>query len=681
MNNLKSKYEKILNQNKNYKQTNFELNNKIENYEDEINSLNKIKNDLEIKNKKYKNGILQNEINSIEEHIENVKLFQQQIKKLQNETKKMKQIINNLEQEKNNLKEENINYINSLKNIKNEFKNILQEKINLINNNEKLKISNFNLNSQNEKLSNENKILSNENKNLLISLNNSKIEHEKFTELKEKYQNIFNDFNNVVNENKKLLIQTQEKKYSEKDINNLQQKFQNEFFSLQIECNLWKFNFLEISKFKLINFNDFNNNKKIENALKLNKNYLTNIPKNLQENSNNILNYFKNLIEQQNYKSINIKELKENLQKTQELNFNLQNQLEIEKFLRQKIHNRYMFLRGNLRVMCRLRPFISSEIINNKLPDLIKINNDSILINENGNLKSFEFDYIFNKNSTQQNVYEECSLLIQSMFNGNNICIIAYGQTCTGKTYTIQGPDNNNPGIVINAAKEIFDLISKNNNVNVRLTLTIIEIYKEQIFNLLDENLPNLNIYESNGNLMIPDLMPVSINNLDEAQKLFNLASKFRHIGNNDFNERSSRSHCIFTFKLKITNNNNKITRSTLNIIDLAGSERISKSNLKDENIKKEAININLSLHALSTVLNSIANKASHIPYRDSKLTHYLKESLNENYNILLILHISPNIKDLPESISTLQFGTRIVKICKHKTGKDKIQLINGKEK
>jgi kinesin family protein C2/C3 len=342
-----------------------------------------------------------------------------------------------------------------------------------------------------------------------------------------------------------------------------------------------------------------------------------------------------------------------------------------------------MFLRGNLRVMCRLRPFISSEIINNKLPDLIKINNDSILINENGNLKSFEFDYIFNKNSTQQNVYEECSLLIQSMFNGNNICIIAYGQTCTGKTYTIQGPDDfNNSGIVMRAAKEIFDLINNNNNNNnIRLTLTIIEIYKEQIFNLLDENLPNLNIYESNGNLMIPDLLPVAINNLEEAKKLFKLASKFRHIGNNDFNERSSRSHCIFTFKLKITNNNNKITRSTLNIIDLAGSERISKSNCKDENIKKEAININLSLHALSTVLNSIATKASHVPYRDSKLTHYLKESLNENYNILLILHISPNIKDLPESISTLQFGTRIVKICKHKTGKDKIQLINGKEK
>ena len=658
------------------------MNNKIENYEDEINSLNKIKNDLEIKNKKYKNahGILQNEINSIEEHIEDFKQFREQMKKLQNETKKMKQIINNLEQEKKNLKEENINYINSLKNIKNEFKNILQEKINLINNNEKLKFSNSNLNSQNEKLTNENENLSNENKNLLNSLKNYKIEHEKFTELKEKYQNIFNDFNNVVNENKKLLIQTQEKKYSEKDINNLQEKFQNEFFSLQIELNLWKFNFLEIAKFKLINFN---NNKKIENALKLNRNYLTNIPKNLQENSNNILIYFKNLIEQQNYKNINIKELKENLQKTQELNFNLQNQLENEKFLRQKIHNRYMYLRGNLRVMCRLRPFIPSEIINNKIinnNDLIKINNDSILINENG-IKSFEFDYIFDKNSTQQNVYEECSLLIQSMFNGNNICIIAYGQTCTGKTYTIQGPDDfNNSGIVMRAAKEIFDLINNNNNNNnIRLTLTIIEIYKEQIFNLLDENLPNLNIYESNGNLMIPDLLPVAINNLEEAKKLFKLASKFRHIGNNDFNERSSRSHCIFTFKLKITNNNNKITRSTLNIIDLAGSERISKSNCKDENIKKEAININLSLHALSTVLNSIATKASHVPYRDSKLTHYLKESLNENYNILLILHISPNLKDLPESISTLQFGTRIVKICKHKTGKDKIQLINGK--
>jgi hypothetical protein len=91
-----------------------------------------------------------------------------------------------------------------------------------------------------------------------------------------------------------------------------------------------------------------------------------------------------------------------------------------------------------------------------------------------------------------------------------------------------------------------------------------------------------------------------------------------------------------------------------------------------DEILKKEAISINQSLTSLANVLNSIAVKSSHIPYRDSKLTHFLKESINENYNIILLLHISPNIKDIAETFSTLEFGNRIVKICKHKTGKEK---------
>ena len=182
---------------------------------------------------------------------------------------------------------------------------------------------------------------------------------------------------------------------------------------------------------------------------------------------------------------------------------------------------------------------------------------------------------------------------------------------------------------------------------------------------------------DSSGNLIIPDLNPISINNFDEATKLFKLAAKFRHTSNTEYNDRSSRSHCIFTFHLKLKGKDGRIIRSILHIIDLAGSERISKSHNKDEKLRKEAICINLSLHSLSTVLNSIALKANHIPYRDSKLTHFLKDSINENYNILLLLHISPHIKDLSETISTLQFGERIVKICHHKTGKEKIQFLN----
>ena len=418
------------------------------------------------------------------------------------------------------------------------------------------------------------------------------------------------------------------------------------------------------------------------------------------------MNYSKNLIEEVNYNTVNLKKLKEELTKEQEINIQLNKNLEIERVLRRKIYNRYIYLRGNMRLMCRLRPFLSNEIKNKKSQmETILLNDGMIMINEMNKLpKSFEFDYVFGEESTQEDIYEEISLLIQSMIYGNNICIMSYGQTCNGKTYTIQG-EYNNQGIASRAVKELFEIINsllkkegdlrKNkqnfeNNyspiqtatpyfIKSKFTMTIIEIYNEQIYNLLEESTPNLAIYEdSNGNLIIPDLSPINISNFEEANKLFILAEKFRHISTTEFNEHSSRSHCIFTFHIKLTDNENNIVRSTLHVIDLAGSERIAKSQKNSEKIKKEALSINLSLHSLSNVLYAIANKSNHIPYRDSKLTHFLKDSLNDKYNIMLLLHISPNIKDLAETISTLQFGERIIKLCNHKTGKEKIKLINS---
>ena len=214
---------------------------------------------------------------------------------------------------------------------------------------------------------------------------------------------------------------------------------------------------------------------------------------------------------------------------------------------------------------------------------------------------------------------------------------------------------------------------SNGNLANTKISLSIIEIYNESIYNLLLEGTPELNLYEnSNGNLIIPDLSPIIINNFNEARKLFKLAQKLRKTKSTNYNDHSSRSHCIYSFHLKIVDEDGNIVRSKLHIIDLAGSERISKSTIADETVKKEAISINLSLTALSNVLNSLAFRQNHVPYRDSKLTHFLKDSLGENFNILLLLHISPNVRDIQESIYTLDFGTRIAKICKHKTGRDK---------
>ena len=655
----KTKETELINDNLNLKQkisSNLDMKSKLEEALLEIKKLRKLNEELVLKIKKYKNnyGILQTEINTINE--------------------------------KNG--KDSFSYMNTIKEMKTELKNYLTEKMGLlqeINNFEniisRLKEENLSLKEkleQSEKTKEQFEHLFNEYK----KLNQEQLSNIKSNSL------IFNENSYIGNDNNKDLLATINDNYDKKE------------FDLKSEVNIWKNNFLNITKFKLYNFEP-KYLKNIENLLNIDEKYILNAPPEKIEISEKVLNYCKNLIEEINCNTINMKELKESLTKEQENNLKLLELLEKEKYLRRKINNRYMYLRGNMRIMCRLRPFLPNEIKNKKSQmETIVIQNNSVIINEdNKTPKNFEFDYIFNQQSTQEDVYEEVNMLIQSMVQGNNICIMSYGQTCTGKTYTIQG-EQNNEGIASRAARELFETIDhllgksnskhKNSKKNIlidssnkyftkaRFTLTIIEIYNEQIFNLLEESTPNLSIYEdSNGNLNIPELSPVNINNFEEASKLFKLAEKFRRTASTEFNERSSRSHCIFSFHIKLIDNENNITRSTLHVIDLAGSERINKAQNSNEKIKKESISINLSLHSLSNVLNSIANKSNHIPYRDSKLTHYLKESLSENYNILLLLHISPNVKDLSETISTLQFGERIAKICHHKTGKEKIQFLN----
>ena len=680
---FKIKIKQLENENKeikNLKKILEEENNELKNNQNLLKNENK-----EIKQKFNYDYDLQNKFNEIK--ILNNDLLLK-IEKLESKTKKYKNNINILQSQINNLNEknekDNINYMNKLKDMKTELKNQLNEKMNFIKEINELKISLNKKNKENQKLKEE--------------LNTSE-------KMKEKFEHLFNEYRIINKENEELNAELNERNNKKEIIENINDKYEKEEFDLKSQINLWKNNFLLITKYKLYNY-DVKNIKNIEKLLNIEQKYIINAPSEFSKVSEKILNYSKSLIEEVNYNTINLKEMKEELTKEQEINNKLNENLEKEKILRRKIHNRYMYLRGNMRIMCRLRPFLINEIKNKKSNmETISINNDTILIQElNKAPKLFEYDYVFDEQSTQEDIYEEVSLLIQSMIHGNNICIMSYGQTCTGKTYTIQG-NNNNKGIASRAVKEIFEIIDnlikknnlqKNRNnfengyspsqarntsyfIKAKINMTIIEIYNEQIFNLLEESTPKLNIFEdAQGNLIIPDLSPINISNYDEANKLFILSEKFRHTSSTEFNERSSRSHCIFTFNIKLTNNDNNIIRSTLHVIDLAGSERITKAQSNNEKIKKEALSINLSLHSLSNVLFAIANKSGHIPYRDSKLTHFLKDSLNDNYNIMLLLHISPNIKDLSETISTLQFGERIIKLCRHKTGKEKMNLVNN---
>ena len=667
---LKQKLKQYENENKN-------LNEKLNLYKIKENEI--INENYNLRKKDSYNIDLKNKFDQILLDNENLKKINNElllkIDKLEFKKKINKNNYGILQSELNNLKAKNekeiFSYMNNIKDMKTELKNQLTEKMNLIN-----EINN--LENIISKIKEEN-----------LNLKENLFQTEK---MKEKLEQLLNKYKKNEQENEELNIGINNKKDINEDIfGTINDKYEKEEFNLKSEMNIWKKNFFNITKFKLYNL-DPKYIKNIEKLLNIEEKYIINAPSEIIQRSEKVFNYCKNLIEEVNYNTINLKDLKEELTKEQENNIKLIELLEKEKYLRRKIHNRYMYLRGNLLVMVRVRPFLSNEIKNKTSQmETIIIKNDSIIINENNKQpKIFEFDYIFNEQSLQEEVYEEVTLLIQSIVQGNNICIISYGQTCTGKTYTIQG-ESKNEGIISRTAKELFEIIEnlmyKNNRKNesnnpyfikARLNMTIIEIYNEQIFNLLEESTPNLSIYEdSNGNLIIPDLSPININSFEEANKLFILSSKFRHTSTTEFNERSSRSHCIFSFHIKLTNNENNTIRSTIHIIDLAGSERITKGENNNAKLKKEAININLSLHSLSNVLNSIANKSNHIPYRDSKLTHFLKESLNDNFNILLLLHISPNINDLSETISTLKFGERIIKFCHHKTGKEKNKLIN----
>lgn len=568
------------------------------------------------------------------------------------------------------LNEDNIKLINENKNTKDKFKQSLHEKIGIL---ENIKKTYFQHNvpeikNKIDQLETRIKIITNE--NILLK------------DIKENLTNKINQ-NNYEEENKDNVINS----FLKYEIN----KWKKSIYEIAgYKTNLLKdLNNKEFYKSELININnhsDLRQESKINNILKeynININTNNKYKKEIEKIDNDILyvtNFLKSKIEE-----INNKFSEDNIKEIVEHNIYLSENIKNELSLRRKIHNRYMLIRGNMRIFLRIRPFIKNEIENKNFKSMFQefkntfnfnadsinivhaLNNDKILD------KKYELDYIFNQTSTQDAIYNEISILVNSLFNGNNICILAYGQTCTGKTYSIEGHLSKNPGILLRTGKEIFEYGRKYESF--KLSITIVEIYNDNIYNLLD-NMKIINLYEESKskNLIVEGLELIDIKSFDDIYNLIKISKQIRKNKCTEFHERSSRSHLIVTFYLKFNNNNDDEIKSRIDIVDLAGSERLSKSETKDEEIKKEAISINLSLNSLSSVLYSLNNKSSHIPYRDSKLTFFLKSSLNNKFNIILYLHISPNLNDINETIATLDFGERIKKISKHKTGKEKVE-------
>jgi kinesin family protein 5 len=324
---------------------------------------------------------------------------------------------------------------------------------------------------------------------------------------------------------------------------------------------------------------------------------------------------------------------------------------------------------GNIAVSCRFRPLNerekekSMEIVADFAPD-----GKTVSINQQyegfGSVK-FTFDNVFPPDSEQVTVYEATALpIIEAVMNGFNGTVFAYGQTSSGKTFTMSGPDiydDQMKGIIPRMVSTVFDGISQDGESEFLVKVGFCEIYLEKIKDLIDPSRKDLKVQEDKARgVYIAGLSEYYVNSGDELLQYMNLGQQNREVGFTLMNAGSSRSHSIF-----ITEINQKSLKDfsqktgKLYLVDLAGSEKVSKTGATGK-VLDEAKNINLSLTCLGKVIHSLTDgKSNHIPYRDSKLTRVLQDSLGGNSKTSLIITCSPSPFNESETISTLRFGER----------------------
>ncbi|XP_019143976.3 kinesin-like protein KIF27 isoform X3 [Corvus cornix cornix] len=330
-----------------------------------------------------------------------------------------------------------------------------------------------------------------------------------------------------------------------------------------------------------------------------------------------------------------------------------------------------------VKVAVRVRPLLSKEILHNHQVCVRLVPNAKQVII--GKDHVFTFDFVFGKNSTQEEVYAVCiKPLLVSLTEGYNATVFAYGQTGSGKTYTIGGDhiasvSVDERGIIPRAIQELFQHISEHHNINFHVKVSYIEVYKEELRDLLDleTSVKELHIREDEkGNTVIVGAKEFQVECADEVISLLESGNAARHRGTTQMNEHSSRSHAIFTISIcqkqstEYQNNTDAAQdsiASKFHFVDLAGSERVAKTGNTGERFK-ESVQINSGLLALGNVISALGDpkrKSVHIPYRDAKITRILKDSLGGNAKTVMITCISPSSLDFDESLNSLKYANR----------------------
>ena len=342
------------------------------------------------------------------------------------------------------------------------------------------------------------------------------------------------------------------------------------------------------------------------------------------------------------------------------------------------LHNHIQKLRGNIRIYCRVKPqFELGAESSVQYPELSLTSTATneltvIYLKE----QSYHFDRVFPQASSQEDIFREVKPFLQSALDGDNVCIFAYGATGTGKTYTMQGQFFNSSeitecsGVLPRAADFILkefnrklriDSIGKVNSAFIEFSAC--EIYNENIYDLLNKGI-SLSIV----NNTVKGISSYKVQSTSDIINYCSLASKSRRSASTKFNESSSRSHAVYMIRMNIDGNQTKLN-SVINIVDLAGSEKCSiesyfgKTQKEIEKMKKlqsETGFINKSLTALGRVISMLGDKKSNkavIPYRDSKLTMLLRNSLTASSKNVVIVNISAETKDISQTKESLNFA------------------------
>ncbi|KAI9223090.1 P-loop containing nucleoside triphosphate hydrolase protein [Blastocladiella britannica] len=328
----------------------------------------------------------------------------------------------------------------------------------------------------------------------------------------------------------------------------------------------------------------------------------------------------------------------------------------------------------HVKVVVRTRPTIDfaasaieilpdKNIINVRLPK----SGDSVINNQN-NQWSFKVDKVMHI-TAQDTMYEECAApIVRSVMEGYNGTLLAYGQTGAGKTFTMTGTTENyrQRGIIPRAISHVFREVQERPQYAYTLRVSFLEIYNETLYDLLAPagSTLDLNVVDDKNGCYVRGLTQAIATCEEDALNMLFEGETNRSIGDHALNRTSSRSHCIFTIHVESksrVDSSDDVIFSKLNLVDLAGSERLAKTNSSGRTLK-EAMFINKSLTFLEQVIIALADKKrDHVPFRQSRLTNVLRDSLGGNCNTLMVANIWGEAAHLEETISTLRFATRMM--------------------